>query len=289
MKILIIGNGFLGSAISQRLQSDGHEILIFARTWRPEIQARQLLGDIFNFEEFVKVLDWKPQVIVHTAWITTPGLYRDDPSNTEYANFTKTLATSVVNSDVEHLLVLGTCAEYGRQGGPSVAGVTPLTPTSLYAQQKVVALNSVKELFRGSNVRFTWARIFYPYGPNQNKKRLIPRLINSLYSGQSIALADTSSIYDWITTRDIALAVSWILANELPEEIDVGTSFGYSNLELLNTLKELLQPTYKFSSNEKHDFGLNEVFVASKDSSLLRSGWSPKDSLVDGLEWMLAQ
>jgi nucleoside-diphosphate-sugar epimerase len=289
MKILIIGNGFLGNAISQRLQSDGHELLIFARTWSVEIQAQQVLGDIFNFEEFIKVFNWKPQVILHTAWITTPGVYRDDPSNTEYANFTTKLASFVVNSDVEHFIVLGTCAEYGRQGGPSAAGITPLAPISLYAQQKVVALNSVRELFRGSNVRFTWARIFYPYGPSQNQKRLIPRLINSLYSGESIALADTSSIYDWITTRDIAHAVSWILANELPEEIDVGTSFGYTNLELLETLEKLLQRTYKFSSPEKHNFGLNEVFLVSKDSPLLRSGWLPKDSLVDGLEWMLTR
>jgi nucleoside-diphosphate-sugar epimerase len=289
MKILIIGNGFLGSAICQRLQSDGHEVLIFARTWRAEIQAQQVLGDIFNFQDFVKVLDWKPHVIVHTAGITTPGVYRDDPSNTEYANFTKTLAKFVVNShsDVEHLIVLGTCAEYGFQNGPSAAGRTVLSPTSFYAQQKVVALNSVREVFRKSNVRFTWARIFYPYGPNQHQKRLIPRLIHSLNKGEPITLADTSSIYDWITTRDIAYAVSWILAHELPEEIDVGTSFGYTNLELLKILEKLLQRTNEFSSHNKHEFGLNEVFVASKDSPLLNSGWSPRDSLVDGLEWML--
>ena len=122
MKILIIGNGFLGSAISQRLQSDGHEVLIFARTWRAEIHTQQVLGDIFNFQEFVKVLDWKPQVIVHTAWITTPGVYRDDPSNTEYAKFTKTLAKFVVNShsDVEHLIVL--CIFLG------IPSVTPRSP-----------------------------------------------------------------------------------------------------------------------------------------------------------------
>ena len=289
MKILIIGNGFLGSAICQRLQSDGHEVLIFARTWRAEIQAQQVLGDIFNFQDFVKVLDWKPQVIVHTAWITTPGVYRNDPSNTEYANFTKTLAEFVVNSDVEHLIVLGTCAEYGFQNGPSAAGITVLSPTSHYAQQKVVALNSVREVFRGSKVRFTWARIFYPYGPNQHQKRLIPRLIDSLTKGESITLADTSSIYDWITTRDIAFAVSWILDNELPQEIDVGTSFGYTNLELLKTLEKLLQRTNTFGSYNNHDFGLNEFFVVSSNSPLLNSGWSPRDSLVDGLEWILGR
>jgi nucleoside-diphosphate-sugar epimerase len=287
MKILIIGNGFLGSAICERLESDGYEILVFARTWHAEIKSQQVLGDIFNFEEFVKVLNWKPQVIVHTAWLTTPGVYRSDPSNREYANFTINLARSLVDSNVEHFIALGTCAEYGLQDGPSTAGRTKLSPTSLYAQQKVVAFRSARDLLRDTDVRFTWVRIFYPYGPNQNEKRLIPRLMNAIKNDESFALSDTSSVYDWITTRDIAFAISWIITKELPEEIDIGTSVGYTNLELMKTLEMLLQRNHKFTSYETHDFGLNEVFVASKDSPLLTSGWMPSDSLIQGLEWIL--
>ena len=289
MRILIIGNGFLGREICTRLDSDGHEVLVFARTWCAGLTSQQVMGDVFDFEEFVEVLKWKPQVIIHTAWLTTPGVYRNDPSNREYSNFTINLARSLVNSDVEHLVVLGTCAEYGHQDGPSAAGLTNLSPTSLYAQEKVFAFRSSRELLRGSNVRFTWARIFHPYGPNQHEKRLIPRLVHALKNGEPFALADTSSIYDWITTRDIAFAISWILTNNLPEEIDVGTSVGFTNLELMKTLEELLERTNELGSGEMHNFGLNEVFVVSKNSPLMTSGWAPNDSLVKGLEWVLDQ
>ena len=100
MKILIIGNGFLATSIVQRLEAEGHELLIFSRRFSPQIESKQMLGDIFNFEEFIKALDWKPQVILHTACITTPGVYKDDLSNICYSNFTKNLAKSVANSDV---------------------------------------------------------------------------------------------------------------------------------------------------------------------------------------------
>ena len=160
MKILIIGNGFLATSIAEKLESEGHEILIFSRTENTRIRMQQVLGNIFDFENFVKVLKWKPQVILHTAWITTPGLYRSDISNILYADFTTKLAKSAANSDIEHLIILGTCAEYGHQSGPSTAGQTILSPTSLYAQQKVIALNSVRELLQHSDLRFTWARIF---------------------------------------------------------------------------------------------------------------------------------
>ena len=289
MKILIIGNGFLATSIVDKLESEGHEILIFSRTQSTRLKTQQVLGNIFDFEEFVKVLAWNPQVVINTAWITTPGVYRNDQSNFQYAEFVTNLTEAVVNSDVAHLVVLGTCAEYGLQIGPSTAGVTKLSPTTLYAQQKVIALNSAKVLIQESDMRFTWARIFYPYGPNQDPNRLIPRLIHSLRNGEPIALADVSSVYDWITTRDIASAISWILGNKLPVEIDIGTSFGFTNLELLTTLEKLFGAANLPHRHLQHHNGLNEVFVTSKNSPLLESGWSAKDSLSSGLEWVLEQ
>lgn len=287
MKILVLGSGFLAEPIVESLESDGHELLVFSRTPNERIHCKQILGDIFDFEEFVKVLDWKPQIIIHTVWITKPGVYKNDDSNFKYSEFTTALAEYILQTEVEHLIILGTCAEYGLQSGPSTAGVTNLAPISLYANQKVVAFKSVNELLQSSDIRFTWARVFYPYGPNQDQKRLIPKLVRSLKNGEPVALDDISSIHDWITTRDIASAISWVINNKLPTEIDIGTSFGFTNLDLLETLEVLLQTTNKLPPWETHTLGHNEVFIAGKSSPLFTSGWLPKDSLIRGLEWIL--
>jgi nucleoside-diphosphate-sugar epimerase len=287
MKILVIGSGFLAFSIIERLESDGHEILTFSRTQNSKIQSRQVLGDIFDFKVFLEVLAWKPQVVIHTAWITTPGIYRNDESNFKYADFTTNLAKSLNKSEIEHLIILGTCAEYGKQVGPSLAGQTKLSPTTLYAQQKIVAFNSVNEILNESHVRLTWARVFYPYGPNQDKSRLIPRLISSIKDDEPLVLADTSSVYDWITSRDVASAISWILTHKLPTEIDLGTSVGYTNLEILEFLENILQTKSLLPCEKIHDFGLEEVFVADKNSPLFSSGWSPNDSIETGLKWVL--
>lgn len=288
MKILVIGSGFIASALIQRLESEGHELLIFSRTINKEFYSQQIIGDIFNFEEFSKVLAWKPQIIIHTAWITTPGLYRDDTSNYKYAGFTVELAKHVAFSDVEQLIVLGTCAEYGHQEGPSTAGVTKLLPITLYAEQKVTAFKTSRELLHGSNTRLTWARIFYPYGPNQNQNRLIPQLIHALKIKESFLLTDRTSVHDWVTTRDIASAVSWIIGNKVPTEIDIGTSVGFTNLELLLTLEKLLQTTLQQPLNLVDETVQGEVCVVGRDSPLFTSGWLPADSLISGLEWVLS-
>ena len=287
MNILIVGNGFLANPIIQKLEYEGHDITVFSRTWNESIKARQILGDIFDFENFIKVLDLKPQVIIHTAWITTPGIYNDSIINFRYAEFTTKLANFIANSDVEHLVVLGSCAEYGLQHRPSVAGLTKLRPLTLYAQQKVVAFKAVKELLIKSDVRFTWARIFYPYGPNQDHRRLVPHLLETIATGNAPSLKVVSSIFAWITTRDVSSAVSWIISHELPNEIDVGTSFGFTNLELLTTIEKLLKVSCQYDHSRASLENGKNVFVAGRNSPLFISGWKPSDSLITGLEWML--
>ncbi len=183
--------------------------------------------------------------------------------------------------------MLGTCAEYGKQTGPSIAGLTETSPNNLYSQQKVEAFDSVKNKLQGSSIRFTWARLFYPYGPYQHEKRLIPQIVRSLKSQNPIRLSDTTSVYDWISTRDVASAISWIIQYDLPIEIDIGTSIGYTNLSLLMTLEELCQAKNQLTSHEKHSLGVEDFFVMGKNSPLLASGWLPRDTLQSGLMWAL--
>lgn len=289
MKILVIGNGFIGSSIIQRLESEGHELLIFSRTFKVASQSQQMIGNLLDFDAFKEVLTWRPEVIVHTAWVTAHGLYTDDSSNYRYAQFTSDLARSVAYADVEHLIILGTCAEYGPQSMASTAGITKLNPGSLYAEQKVAAFNSVKKSLLGSNGRLTWARIFQPYGPHQDSKRLLPYLIDTLKGGRQVDLSDTSSVLDWITTRDIASSLSWIINHDTPTEVDIGTTIGFTNVELLQHLESLLGNSKQWARIAAQSPIGKGVALVGKDSPLFVSGWLPSDSLDTGLEWVLSQ
>jgi nucleoside-diphosphate-sugar epimerase len=157
----------------------------------------------------------------------------------------------------------------------------------LYSEQKVIAFHAVEKILQKSTTRLSWARVFYPYGPYQHEKRLIPLLVNSLKNEIPIHLADISSIYDWVTTRDIGSAISWIINHELPTEIDIGTTIGTTNLELLMKLEEILDITHQQTGHQGHEMGVGEVFVAGKNSPLFTSGWSPGDTLRSGLEWVI--
>jgi len=288
MKILVIGNGFLGATIIQKLESEGHNVLVFSKTFRESQKCQQIIGDIFDTSDFTKALSWGPQVIIHTAWVTAHNLYTRDSSNYKYAKFTAELAQHVVINELSHLIVLGSCAEYGLQSVPSVAGKTQLNAGTLYAEQKITAFQSAKESFLNSNSRLTWARIFQPYGPNQDNKRLVPYLIKSIKDGTQVQLSDTSTVLDWITTRDIASAILWLVDHDTPVEVDIGTGIGYTNFELL----QFLEATLGISSQWKRitpQFLLEKsVSVVGKTSPLFVLGWEPSDNLGSGLDWVLS-
>ena len=288
MRILVTGNGLLASSIVSQLTEQGHELMVFSRSARPSISCPQVQGDIFDFESFCSAMDkWDPQIVVSTAWITTPGIYRNDALNLKYAGFTKNLADYVKYTNVEHLILLGSCAEYGYQITPSIAGVTKLAPQNLYAEQKVMAMKSARASLISTQVRLTWARIFYPYGPNQDQRRLIPHIVKNLTNQRPIFLDDITSVYDWISARDVASAISWVIEHELPFELDIGTSLGYTNLEILKMAEKLLGEKCAINSDDQHKIGLSEVLVAGKESPLFKSGWEPADSLATGLEWVM--
>ena len=284
MKILVIGNGFIAAPIIHKLESEGHQLLIYSRTLKNEISSRQIRGDIFSFEDFAKTLSWGPQVIIHTAWVTTYGLYKNDQANYKFAQFTTDLARRITSSSVKHLVVLGSGSEYGTQSEACSAGITKLNPENLYAKQKVFAFNSVREILSSSTVRLTWARIFHPYGPGQDKKRLIPYMINTLKNGEQIRLDDTSSVLDWVTTRDIASAISWILHNDTPTEVDIGTTIGFTNVELLKCLEGFLGETIQWTRFIEKSINKNQVSIIAKDSPLFTSGWCPSDNLDSGMK-----
>lgn len=288
MRILVTGNGLLASSIVSQLAEQGHELMVFSRSARSSILCPQVQGDIFDFENFCSAMDkWDPQIVVSTAWITTPGIYRNDALNLKYSDFTKNLADYVKYTNVEHLILLGSCAEYGYQITPSIAGVTKLAPQNLYAEQKVVAMKNARASLISTEIRLTWARVFYPYGPNQDQRRLIPHIIQNLINQRPIFLDDITSVYDWISARDVASAISWVIGHELPFELDIGTSLGYTNLEILKMAEKLLGEKCAINSDDQHKIGLSEVLVVGKESPLFKSGWEPADSLVTGLEWVI--
>ena len=287
MNILVIGNGFIGSEIIDILSAEGHKITVLSRTFKEHTAAKQIIGDILESEFLFECLKSNPEIVIQTAWVTKHKYYVNSSLNYLYSKFTQDLANQILKTSVRHIIVLGSCAEYGFQIEPSVAGISKLSPINLYAEQKVKTLESVKEILGDSDIGITWARIFYPYGPEQDSNRLIPQMIQSLKEDKTFKILDSVGLRDWISTRDISSVISWSLNHNLPIEIDVGTSLGYSNKDIYIKLASIMDKSLDLLEIDESNNPSFSMSVVGSNTALLESGWKPTHSIDTGLNWML--
>jgi hypothetical protein len=81
--------------------------------------------------------------------------------------------------------------------------------------------------------------------------------------------------------------MSWIISHDTPTEVDIGTSFGYTNLQLLQKLEVILGNSNQLARITEQSRIGNSVMQVGKDSPLFVSGWLPNDDMDSGLRWVL--
>jgi len=293
MKILIVGaNGFLGKEISRELTDNGHIVIGMSRSTNSTRDKRWVSADIGRPDSYRSFIsDWRPEVVIQSAWVTAQKTYRQSAENLNYASDTLQFANDCLQTGAKHFIGLGSSAEYGIQSFPCNAAETTPSPVDPYGQKKLETLFDLQELTLAADARLTWGRVFQPYGLGQDSERLIPWAVERMVTGIDIELQNPFMKLDWISSRDIGRAISWTITHKTPAVIDIGTALGTNVHELLVEVAKVLgvkpKITYPVSASESQS--TNQNLVVSRDSPLFQSGWLPEDTLQTGLKWALGR
>ena len=182
-KIIISGaSGFVGSNFLKNLNCDDEVILLTHKNKDLGIhQARYRKIEIRDDMDF---RIFEGATFMHFGW---PHLdnFMDHRHLTDALKFNVEFLKRVIDSNVNRLVVTGTCLEYGRQEG----GIYPdayTDPCIPYAIAKNALYQFLRELEAKYNFNLVWARIFYLYGRGQNEKSLLPSLQNAILKNEEI-------------------------------------------------------------------------------------------------------
>jgi nucleoside-diphosphate-sugar epimerase len=225
MKVLVTGaSGFVGRHVVKDLLEKGHSVIAVGRDIQ---QAKKLPW--FDQVEFVTcdlhvdfslLLNKKniPDAIIHLAW---PGL----PNYNNFFHVKKNLPhdlhflESAINKGVNHIIVAGTCLEYGMQYGPLHEDIEtkPITP---YGFAKDALRKSLE--FKKKEISYTlqWLRLFYVYGEGQNENSLLSQLDRAIAENEMVFnMSKGDQIRDFLPVKIVANFFTCALENPAIEGV----------------------------------------------------------------------
>ncbi|MGE4543782.1 MAG: NAD-dependent epimerase/dehydratase family protein [Pedobacter sp.] len=209
MNVLVTGaTGFIGRHVVDCLLKKGHQVTAVARNsdkaqampWFDRV--RFLACDIHQPE--VQVDLFGPQdAVIHLAW---PGL----PNYKSLVHIEETLPADyrflkkLVGAGIKHLVIAGTCFEYGMQNGELTEDMATL-PVTPYGLAKDTLRKFLQALQESQPFRMQWARLFYTYGEGQNPNSLLAQLNRTINSGEKIFnMSGGEQLRDYLPVEDIA-------------------------------------------------------------------------------------
>jgi nucleoside-diphosphate-sugar epimerase len=180
-------------------------------------------GDLQRLEESGPALERSaPEVVIHTAWHAEPGTYLTDPGNVADLQVSLELFQRARDWGCQRIVGVGTCLEYD-MGRGWLDEAAPLGPRSLYASAKAALYLVGTNWARDNHVSFAWARLFFQYGPGEDRRRLVAMIITSLLAGTPVATTSGEQLRDYLHVDDVAAAIIEIALSQLEGAVNVGS------------------------------------------------------------------
>jgi dTDP-glucose 4,6-dehydratase len=179
---------------------------------------------------------------------------------------------------------------------PPFTEATPYAPNSPYSASKASSDHLVRAYFHTYKLPTTLTNCSNNYGPYQNPEKFIPTVIRSCKEWKNIPVyGDGSNIRDWLHVSDHCSAIDVVLHQGLVgESYNVGGDAEKSNLEVVNTICELMNEYYPREKNYKtlitfvEDRKGHDWRYAIDGHKLMKElQWQPKAYFLSGIKELI--
>jgi len=296
MRILITGGaGFLGSAVANRLEADGHTVLVLddLSAGDPKRLTAGVLftrGDVKDVPKLWTLLQGVDCVYHLAARVRVPeSVYYPGDYNDVNVGGTVAVMEAVRDTGVRRVVLASSGALYGEQTQqPIDEGQWP-NPTSPYAVSKIAAEFYVSTLGALYGIETVSLRIFNAYGPGQelppSYPPVIPQLLRQAQTGGSLVIfGNGSQTRDFVFVDDVvdALVAAATATDVNRTVINIGSGQEVTINELASRVASLAGRQVHILYNREHAVGVSRL-VADVGRARRLLGWTPHTDLKQGL------
>lgn len=249
--VLITGiTGFLGSHIAEVLLQNKVEV----------IGLKRIESDIWRCQEFKDRIDWvdidecwkdkvlnkKPGVIIHCAWIGVEARFREDwLEQTKNITFLVELLELGKEIELQKFIFLGSQAEYGLTTGKISEEHLP-SPVNAYGSVKLAALELLKTFASLNRINWLWLRVFSVFGEKENANWLIPSVIRKMQAETQMDLTAGEQQYAYLYVRDLSEIINRMVHKDISSGI---YNISSNKIRTLKSLVEIIKKRINSSFN----------------------------------------
>lgn len=241
MKVLLTGaSGFIGSYALAALVEQGHEVHTVSREQRalPDGAIAHQVDLLHSDAAETLMQEVQATHLLHLAWYAVPGSFWSAPENERWIDASLRLLRAFGEAGGVRAVLAGTCAEYAWGEQVLREQDTPLEPATLYGACKH-ATHIVAEAVAGQlGVSLAWGRVFFVYGPGEDRARLVHSVARGLLAGEQVPTTDGHQRRDFMHVRDVASAFVALLNGGVSGSVNIASGKGIAVRDLVTLIAE---------------------------------------------------
>lgn len=219
------GNGFLGKALVEHLLSSNYHVVVIVRNaesikqhyWFSDVQVIET--EIFECE--IDLVKENVEVLIHLAWGELDNY--SSPKHFFYAEQSEKFLNYQIKKGLKHIVVSGTCQEYGMRYGP-IPATSSTNPTTKYAQAKDQLHKKLFSSLAHYEATLSWARIFYTYGNGQSEKSILAQLDKAILNGDEwFDMSMGEQLRDYSPVEDVAAKLAELVKKNYTGTYNIGS------------------------------------------------------------------
>jgi UDP-glucose-4-epimerase GalE len=257
MNVIVTGSaGYIGGQVALQLKDAGH--VVTGIDFRP-LQPHQkglldgfVLADFDSNTAYKKLLDIRPEAIVHCAGTSLVGPSIANPSEYYVNNVAKTLQLINFVSQAmpkTRIIFSSSAATYGEPIMTPCEEIDPCLPVSPYGESKLMIDMMLESYHRAYRLDYVSFRYFNAcgadpearHGQEPNATHIIARVLESMrddveftLNGIDFPTDDGSCVRDYVHVEDIARAHVMALDRSVHCGVyNLGSNIGTSNREII--------------------------------------------------------